>query len=119
MQAGIFRGSGPERFRRASGFERGQSRVFVEVQCAALDPRIATLVTLVHCHLHAALLYQSRQREAAWPSADDGDLLSMNGAHTYLRILHSNHEPHQSIHSKTCIRLIRSDELRRRHDPGN
>ena len=39
---------GPERFYQASGFQRRQSRVFVEVQCAALDPRIAALVTLVH-----------------------------------------------------------------------
>jgi hypothetical protein len=46
----------PERFRQASGFQRGQSRVFVEVQCAALDPCIAALVPLVHCHLRAALL---------------------------------------------------------------
>jgi hypothetical protein len=37
---------GPERFHQASGFQRLQSRVFVEIQCAALDPRIAALVTL-------------------------------------------------------------------------
>jgi hypothetical protein len=47
---------GPERFPQASGFQRRQSRVFMEVQCAALDPRIAALVTLVYSHLRAALL---------------------------------------------------------------
>src|ERR1700728_4076092 len=39
---------GPESFRQASGFQRRQSRDFVEIQCAALDSRIAALVTLVH-----------------------------------------------------------------------
>jgi hypothetical protein len=38
----------PERFHQASGVQRRQSRVFVEIQCAALDSRIAALVTLVH-----------------------------------------------------------------------
>ena len=39
---------GPKCFRQASGVQRRQSRVFVEIQCAALDSRTAALVTLVH-----------------------------------------------------------------------
>jgi hypothetical protein len=39
---------GPERFHQASGFQRRQSRVVVEIQCAALNPSTAALVTLVH-----------------------------------------------------------------------
>lgn len=39
---------GPERFHQASGFQRRQSRVFMEVQRAALNPRTATLIALVH-----------------------------------------------------------------------
>jgi hypothetical protein len=38
----------PKCFHQPSGFQRRQSRVFVEVQCAALDSRTAALVALVH-----------------------------------------------------------------------
>ena len=38
----------PEGIDQAGSFQRGQPRIFVEIQCAALDARTAALVTLIH-----------------------------------------------------------------------
>ena len=56
----------PEGIEQAGSFERGETRVFVEVQCAALDTRTAAVATLIDGDVHIACA--GRLRGGAGPT---------------------------------------------------
>ena len=81
----------PERIHQTSSFQCRQSRVFMQIQRAALHTRIPALVTFIHGDLRAALLQQTSQRQPTRSPANNGDPLSFNGIHANLQIGNATH----------------------------